>query len=110
MSSGFTLDTLQDKRMLDDFVEAKRGGICCIMGDRYVNIIIISNRTSNSNGNRSMAKHDTRSKWYIDANNLYGYTMMQKLPCKDFEQNNTITLDEGKTTLQRILNHPDARS
>ena len=37
MSSGVTLDTLQDKQMLDDFVGAKRGGICGIMGDRYVN-------------------------------------------------------------------------
>ena len=35
MSSGVTLDTLQDKQMLDDFVEAKRCGIC---GDRLVNI------------------------------------------------------------------------
>ena len=36
-SSGVSLDTLQDKQMLDDFVEAKRGGICGIMGDRIVN-------------------------------------------------------------------------
>ena len=36
MSSGVTLDTLQDKQMLDDFVGAKRGGICGIMGDRYI--------------------------------------------------------------------------
>ena len=35
MSSGVTLDTLQDKQMLDDFVEAKRGGLCGIMGDIY---------------------------------------------------------------------------
>ena len=37
MSSGVSLDTLQDKQMLDDFLEAKRGGICGIMGDRIVN-------------------------------------------------------------------------
>ena len=37
MSSGFTLDTLQDRQMLDGLVEAKRGGICIIMGDRYIN-------------------------------------------------------------------------
>ena len=36
MSSGVTLDTLQDKQMLDDFVGAKRDGICGIMGDRYI--------------------------------------------------------------------------
>ena len=34
MSSGVTLDTLQDKQMLDDFVGAKIGGICGIMGDK----------------------------------------------------------------------------
>ena len=78
-SSGVTLDTLQDKYMLDDFVEAKRGGICGIMGDRYVN------------GNNI---------WYIDANNLYGYAMMQKLPYKDFQFTTTTTLDA-------ILNTPD---
>ena len=43
--------------------------------------------------------HDQRSMWYIDANNLYGYAMMQKLPYKDFE---FIT-----TTLDEILNTPD---
>ena len=31
MSSGVTLDTLQDKKVLDDFVGAKRGGICGIL-------------------------------------------------------------------------------
>ena len=89
MSSGVSLDTLQDKQMLDDFVEAMRVGICGIMGNRIVN---------KSNGNK-MAKHrrsrftdDQRSIrepasqiWYIDANNLYGYAMMQKLPYRDFK-------------------------
>ena len=46
MSSGVSLDKFQDKQMLDDFVEATRGGICGIMGDRIVN---------NSNGSK-MAK------------------------------------------------------
>ena len=72
MSSGVTLDTLQDKQMVDDFVGAKRGGNCGIMGDRYVN-------------SNNMAEHDRRSIWYIDANKLYGYAIMQKLPYKDFE-------------------------
>ena len=81
MSSVVTLDTLQDKQMLDDFVGAKRGGICGIMGDRYID---------NSDG---------KTRWYIDAKNLYGYAMMQKLPYKDFE---FVT-----TTLDVILNTPD---
>ena len=38
--------------------------------------------------------------WYIDANNLYGYAMMQKLPYKDFQFTTATTLDA-------ILNTPD---
>ena len=85
MSSGVTLDTLQDKQMLDDFVGAKRGGICGIMGDRYIN------------------NSDSKTIWYIDAYNLYGYAMMQKLPYKDFQFNTTTTT----TTLDTTLNTPD---
>ena len=54
MSSGVTLDTLIDKQILDNFVGAKGGGICGIMGDRYIN------------------NNDGKSMWYIDENNLYG--------------------------------------
>ena len=39
MSSGVTLDTLQNKQKLDDFVEAKRGGICGIMCDRIATMV-----------------------------------------------------------------------
>ena len=87
MSSGVTLDTLQDKQMLDDFVEAKRGVICGIMGDRKVN-----------NGETGMEAHN-RNIWYIDANNLYGYANMQKLPYKDFQFT--------ATSVDYILNTPD---
>ena len=53
--------------------------------------------------------------WYIDANNLYGYAMMQKLPYKDFEFITTTALDprtyfvRGKPSgfLDVILNTPD---
>ena len=87
MSSRVTLDTLQDKQMLDNFVEAKRGSICAIMDDRIVN-----------NGETGIKSHN-RNIWYIDANNLYGYAMMQKLPYKDFKFT-TASLDA-------ILNTPD---
>ena len=80
MSSGVTLDTLQDKQMLDNFVGAMRGGICGITAERYIN---------NSDG---------KSMWYIDANNLYGYAMMQKLSYKDFQFTTTTTLDEKLNT------------
>ena len=83
-----------------------RGGICGVMGDRYVR------SQSQSQSQRSIREpasqmaehgeawaksHDRRSMWYIDANNLYGYALMQKLPYKDFEYSNT-TLDEVLNT------------
>ena len=111
MSSGVTLDTLQDKQMLDDFVGAKRGGICGIMGDRYINnqgtCFADSNTNTNANTNTSTNTNTNtndkvinRNIWYIDANNLYGYAMMQKLLYMDFEFTTTTTLDV-------ILNTPD---
>ena len=75
--------------MLHDFVGAKRAGICGIMGDRYID------------------NSDSKTIWYIDANNLYGYAMMQKLPYKDFELITTTTLDPRSGFLDVILNTPD---
>ena len=43
-------------------------------------------------------KHDQRSVRYIDANNLYGYALMQKLRYKDFSWANELTLDEVLNT------------
>ena len=61
----------------------QRGGICGIMGNRYID---------NSDG---------KTTWYIDANNLSGYAMMQKLPYKDYQFTTTTTI------LDVILNTPD---
>ena len=84
MSSGVTLVTLQDKQMLDDFVEAKRGGICGIRGDRY--IISKNNNKSNNNinenSNNNSNNNNNSSILYIDANNLYSYAMMQSYPAR----------------------------
>ena len=101
MLSGVTLDTLQDKQMLDDFVEAMRGDISCTMIDRYINngngkANGNSNSYVNSNGNDN---DNGKTIWYIDANNLYGYPMMQKLPYKDFKYSDT--------SIDVILNIPE---
>ena len=90
--------------MLKDFISAIRGGICGVMGDRHVNN---DETRTNSHNNRTRAGHDQVSIWYIDANKLYGYALMQNLPYKGFEYSN-VTLDEGETTLQSILKTLDA--
>ena len=85
--SNVELDTIQDEQILKDFISAMRGGICGVMGDRY-------NRSQNESYIQSQSR---RSIWYVDANSLYGYALMQKLPYKDFEYSNT-TLDEVLNT------------
>ena len=44
-------------------------------------------------GNRYIDNSDGKTICYIDANNLHGYAMMQKLPYKDFQFTTTTTLD-----------------
>ena len=85
--SKVELDTIQDEQLLKDFNSAIRAGICGVKGNRYVN-------------------NDSMTIWYIEANNLYGYALMQKLPHIDFEYSN-VTLDEEVYMLQSILNTPD---
>ena len=68
--------------MLDDLIEAKRGGICDIKGNRLVN-------TSEKN----------KTIWYFDPNQIYGWAMMQKLLHKDFKYT--------ATSPDNILNTPD---
>ena len=68
--------------MLDDFVEAKRGGICAIMGERNIN-------NGNGNGKNKTIREPDSQIWYIDANNLYDDAVTQKLPYKDFNYSDT---------------------
>ena len=68
-----------------------RGGICGVMGARYI-------RSRNESYSQSQ-NQSQRSILYIDANNLYGYALMQQLPYKDFSFTNT--------TLDKVLNTSD---
>ena len=101
--SKVELDTIQDEQILKDFISAMRGGICGVMGNRYSKSQSQSQRSIREPCSQihevvsPMAEHDRRSIWYNDANNLYGYALMQKLPYKDFEYSNT-TLDEVLNT------------
>ena len=65
----------------------------------YTNINTNTNTSTNTNTN-TFGKIINRNIWYKDANNLYGFAMMRKLPYKDFEFITTTTLDV-------ILNTPD---
>ena len=71
------------------------------MGKRYINCQSQGHSHSQKQSqNQSQSQSQSqKSIWYIDANNLYCYALMQKLPYKDF----SFTI----TTLDEVLNTPD---
>ena len=97
------LETIQDEKMLKNFSSAMEGGIYGVMGNRYINggrWTKSYSQSQNQNQSQSQSQSQTqRSIWYVDANNLYGYALMQKLPYKEFSFTNA--------TLDRLLNTPD---
>ena len=76
------LELLNDFRMLQIIENGMRGGISSICGDRYVNV-----EGKNYITNPEINKEDKNQQWlmYLDANNLYGYAMSQKLPTGNFK-------------------------
>ena len=107
--SEVELETIPDEQMLKDFISAMGGGICGVMGNRYINggtwtksYSQSQSQSQNHSQNQSQNQIQSQSQrpiCYIDANNLYGYALMQKLPYKDFSFKDS-TLDE-------VLNTPD---
>jgi len=68
--------------MLQMIEHGIRGGISRVTGDRYVDV-----ESQNYITNPNIDKDDPAQQWllYIDSNNLYGYSMVQKLPYSDFK-------------------------
>ena len=83
--------------MLKDFISAMRGGICGAMSKRYINSQSQGHIHGETWAKPYSQNQSQRSIWYIDANNLYGYALMQKLPYKDVSFTNQ-TLDEVVST------------
>ena len=74
----FGVKLLTDPSMLEMIENGIRGGYSGLIGDRYVKA-----------NNKFLPDYDPNKKssylQYIDANNLYGWCMMQKLPYSDWE-------------------------
>ena len=80
--TNIRLQTLQDKEMILLLENGIRGGISGVMGDRYVK----SDKDKNI--------------FYVDANNLYGFSMSQPLPYDNIKFEDNVCSEE-------ILNTPD---
>ena len=79
---GINLQTLQDKDMIFLLENIIRGGIGSFMGDRYVQ------------------SDEIKKILYVDANNLFGYSMSEPLPFDELKFDNNVKLED-------ILNTPD---
>ena len=75
------LETLKDQEMYTFLESGIRGGVSMICHRRA--------RANNPDADSDYTPHDPRRPneylMYLDANNLYGWSMVQKLPWKDFE-------------------------
>ena len=65
--TGINLQTLQDKDLILTLENNIRGGVSSVMGDRYVKSV------------------ENKKIIYMDATNLYGYSMIQPLPYDEIE-------------------------
>ena len=92
LMTGIKLDLITDRSVLDMVEKEKRGGLV-VCGDRRskANNHYLPDYNSNQDENYIM---------YWDANNLYGWTMLQSLLYKDLQFNDDISL-------RQILNTPD---
>lgn len=86
--TGVEVDLLHDVDMYQAFEQAKRGGVCCVS-----NKLVESNVPKFWNSKKERFednleydnKKPTKHVRYDDANNLYGWAMVQKLPVSDFK-------------------------
>ena len=87
LKTGVELELFTDPKILDIFERSKRGGLTFVGSKRYAEA-----------NNKDVVGYDPTTKstylMYLDANNLYGWSMVQALPYKDIKFNKEITIDE----------------
>jgi hypothetical protein len=93
LQSNIKLELIDDLEILDMVERGKRGGLCFVGSKRHVkaNNKYLDNYDPSKPSNYLM---------YWDANNLYGWAMIQPLPHKDLKFRNDITIEQ-------ILKTPD---
>jgi hypothetical protein len=93
LKTGVKLELITDPKILDIFERSKRGGLTFVGSKRYCKA-----------NNQHIMGYDPNTKstylLYLDANNLYGWAMVQALPYKDIKFANN-------TKLETILNTAD---
>ena len=87
LKTGVESELITEPISLDIFERSKRGGLTFVGSKRYAQA-----------NNKDVIGYDSETKstylMYLDANELYGWSMVQALPYKDIKFNTEITIDE----------------
>ena len=87
LKTGIELELISDPKILDIFERSKRGGLTFVGSKRYAKA-----------NNKDIVGYDPNTKstylLYLDANNLYGWSMVQDLPYQDIKLDTEITIEE----------------
>ena len=86
------LELILDPDMYLFLMDTIRGGIS-VCNKNYV---VADNKYINKN------TKNNKYLLYLDANNLYGYSMIQSLPYKNFKWSNNLTLDKLQTGIYEV--------
>ena len=86
------LELISDPDMYLFLMDTIRGDIS-VCNNKHV---IADNKYINKN------TKNNRYLLYLDANNLYGYSMIQSLPYKNFKWSNNLTLDKIQTAIYEV--------
>ena len=104
-------DLTSDQDMYLFLMDSIRGGICqinkkCSRADnkyaRNQHDEWKNKKIKNKFKNKLKTNDLNKYLLYLDANNLYGYSMSQKLPYKNFKWSNNLTLDKIQTGIYEV--------
>ena len=86
------LELISDPDMYLFFIDTIRGGIS------------VCNKKHVIADNKYIDKNTKNNKYllYLDANNLYGFSMIQSLPYKNFKWSDDLTLDKIQTGIYEV--------
>ena len=101
------LDLISDQDMYFFLMDSIRGGVCQV-NKKYSKADNKYTRNQHNKGKIKKLRKNSKTNdlnkclLYLDANNLYGYSMSQKLPYKNFKWSNDLSLNKIQTGIYEV--------